>query len=106
MLKQVKLIIWDEVPMQHRFCVEAVDRTLRDIGNKEKPFSGITVVLGGDFRQTLPVIAGGCREAVVGACLRRSLLWNDVTVLALHQNMRLDALEPDSVSFAKFLLEV
>jgi hypothetical protein len=31
LLRQASLIIWDEIPMQHRFCAEAVDRTLRDI---------------------------------------------------------------------------
>ncbi|KAF7137520.1 hypothetical protein RHSIM_Rhsim07G0042100 [Rhododendron simsii] len=29
LFRETKLIIWDEVPMQHRYCVEAVDRTLR-----------------------------------------------------------------------------
>ncbi|XP_026417496.1 uncharacterized protein LOC113312978 [Papaver somniferum] len=28
LLKEVRLIIWDEVSIQHRFCVEAVDRLL------------------------------------------------------------------------------
>ncbi|XP_020251106.1 uncharacterized protein LOC109828548, partial [Asparagus officinalis] len=47
--------------MMHRFAFEAVDRTLRDIVGKDnpmladKPFGGITVVLGGDFRQILHV---------------------------------------------------
>lgn len=49
LFRETKLIIWDEVPMQHRHCVEAVYRTLRDIRDSEKPFGGITVVLGGDF---------------------------------------------------------
>ncbi|KAL5704888.1 hypothetical protein ACHQM5_023252 [Ranunculus cassubicifolius] len=61
-LKQADLIIWDEVPMQHRYCVEAVDRTLQDIRNNPAPFGGITIVMGGDFRQTLPVITKGVRE--------------------------------------------
>jgi hypothetical protein len=30
-LKQTKLIIWDEAPMQHRYGPEAVDRTLQDL---------------------------------------------------------------------------
>ena len=59
LFKSTKLIIWDEVPMQHRHCVEAVDRTLQDIYDNERPFGGITVVLGGDFRQILPVIPKG-----------------------------------------------
>ena len=28
LFRETKLIIWNEVPMQHRYCVEAVDRTL------------------------------------------------------------------------------
>ncbi|KAL5731011.1 hypothetical protein ACHQM5_003777 [Ranunculus cassubicifolius] len=90
-LKKADLIIWDEVPMQHRHCVEAVNRTLQDIRNDEAPFGGITVVLGGDFRQTLPIITKGVREDFVGASLRRSPLWQHVNVLNLIQNMRLDA---------------
>ncbi|KAF8737744.1 Helitron helicase-like domain at N-terminus, partial [Rhizoctonia solani] len=52
------LIIWDEVPMQHRFCAEAFNHTCKDIANHpDKPFGGITVVFGGDFHQILPVIS-------------------------------------------------
>ena len=50
LVRATRLIIWDKVPMQHRNCVEAVDRTLRDVCDIDKPFGGITVVLGGDFR--------------------------------------------------------
>ncbi|XP_028116873.1 ATP-dependent DNA helicase PIF1-like [Camellia sinensis] len=59
LFRETKLIIWDEVPMQHRHCVEAVDRTLRDTCDSEKLFWGITVVLGRDFRQILQVITKG-----------------------------------------------
>jgi hypothetical protein len=31
LIQEAKLIVWDEVPAQHRQCAEAVDRTLRDI---------------------------------------------------------------------------
>ncbi|PIA65183.1 hypothetical protein AQUCO_00100580v1 [Aquilegia coerulea] len=90
LFRRAKLIVWDEVPMQHRFCVEAIDRTLRDIRGNGKPFGGITVVLGGDFKQTLPVIAKGTRQDIVGASLTRSHLWKNVQVLTLVKNMRLN----------------
>lgn len=106
LFRETKLIIWDEVPMQHRFCIEAVDRTLRDICSNDKPFGGITVVLGGDFRQILPVIPKGVREQIVAASLKRSLLWKHVQVISLVQNMRLDNTNPDNVTFANFLTEV
>ena len=50
------LIIWDEAPMQHKFTFQAVDRTFRDLTGIDKPFGGKIMVMGGDFRQVLPVI--------------------------------------------------
>ncbi|GJX30769.1 DNA helicase [Tanacetum coccineum] len=56
LLIETDLIIWDEAPMNDKCCFEALDRTLRDLMNApETVFGGKTVVLGGDFRQTLPV---------------------------------------------------
>ncbi|XP_047087140.1 uncharacterized protein LOC124698742 [Lolium rigidum] len=75
LLIQCSLIIWDEAPMTHRHCFETLDRTLRDIlgqSNPEAatvPFGGVPVVLGGDFRQILPVIEGGSRAQIVGATI-------------------------------------
>ncbi|XP_026400445.1 uncharacterized protein LOC113296353 [Papaver somniferum] len=64
-IKQATLIIWDEVPMQHRHCIEAVNRLLQDIyENKKDDFGGVTVVMGGDFGQTLPVIPNGGRAEI------------------------------------------
>ena len=31
LIQQSSLIVWDEAPAQHRYCAEAVDRTLRDL---------------------------------------------------------------------------
>ncbi|KAG5531387.1 hypothetical protein RHGRI_026119 [Rhododendron griersonianum] len=106
LFRETKLIIWDEVAMQHKYCIEAVDRSLRDICDNEKPFGGITVVLGGDFRQVLPVVPKGVREQIVNASLRRSELWNDIHVLTLDLNMRLNPMDPENVTFARFLMEV
>ena len=50
LLRKTRLIIWDEVPMQHRLAPEAIDRTLRDFMNQpDLLFGGITVASGGDF---------------------------------------------------------
>ena len=45
-----KIIVWDEAPMNHRYQMEALDRTLRDLTGQDIPFGGKTVVLSGDFR--------------------------------------------------------
>jgi len=104
-LKQTGIIIWDEVPMQHKYAIEALDRTLRDVLGVQKPFGGITVLFGGDFRQTLPVVQRGSRHQVLEASLKNSKLWNDIEVHFLQENMRLDR-TPESDEFAKYLLDV
>ena len=39
-----------------RHAIEAIDRMFRDICNVNTPFGGKVILLGGDFRQTLPVV--------------------------------------------------
>jgi hypothetical protein len=67
--------------------LETVNRSLCDIHTSDSPFGGITVILGGDFQQTLPVIVHGTREDTVLATVQRSVLWMNVTVLHLTVNM-------------------
>ncbi|XP_075099153.1 uncharacterized protein LOC142176018 [Nicotiana tabacum] len=96
---KAKLIIWDEAPMMHRYCFEALDKTLRDIlrfkyaSNLHRPFGGKTIVLGGDFRQILPVIPKGSRQDIVNASLNSSYLWPHCQLLKLTKNMRLQGNE-------------
>jgi len=95
LILRTKLIIWDEAPMMHKHCFEAVDRSLRDVckeqnnGRMDIPFGGKVVVLGGDFRQILPVIPKGTRQDIVNASLNSSRLWRYCEVLTLTTNMRL-----------------
>uniref|UniRef100_A0A1S3ZWQ4 ATP-dependent DNA helicase n=1 Tax=Nicotiana tabacum TaxID=4097 RepID=A0A1S3ZWQ4_TOBAC len=96
---KAKLIIWDEAPMMHRYCFEALDKTLRDIlrfkdaSNLHRPFGGKTIVLGGDFRQILHVIPKGSRQDIVNASLNSSYLWPHCQLLKLTKNMRLQGNE-------------
>ena len=105
LLIETSIIIWDEVPMQHKYAVDAVNRTIQDLLGNNSPFGGITVLFGGDFRQTLPVIPHGLRQQFVAASLRRSSIWQHVEMHYLHQNMRLEQ-SPDMQEFARWLLEV
>ncbi|CAN1837196.1 ATP-dependent DNA helicase pif1 [Linum perenne] len=95
LLRNTSLIIWDEAPMTHKYCMESLDRTLRDImsmenpDNENLPFGGITVVFGGDFRQTLPIIPKATRTEIVNSSIKISYLWDGMEVIQLCQNMRL-----------------
>ncbi|XP_045456077.1 uncharacterized protein LOC123665891 [Melitaea cinxia] len=61
LMQDCSLIIWDEASMSHKASVEALDRTMRDLRNRNCPMGGCTVLFSGDFRQILPVIARGTR---------------------------------------------
>ncbi|XP_074328023.1 uncharacterized protein LOC141665934 [Apium graveolens] len=63
------LAIWDEAPMHH--C-------------------GIHVLLGGDFRQTLPVVPKKGREDIVASSITKSPLWQSCHVFPLLENMRIE----------------
>jgi hypothetical protein len=113
LVRKADLIIWDEAPMMHRQAFEAVDQTLRDLMQlddakaTEKIFGGKIVVLGGDFRQILPVVPKGGREDIVSASLPRSHLWQHVTILRLHINMQVMATNSkEQQEFAKWVLNV
>ncbi|XP_058189501.1 uncharacterized protein LOC131307104 [Rhododendron vialii] len=56
LLRKAVLIIWDEASMAKKQAIEALDNLLRDITDSDVLFGGKVVVLGGDFRQVLPVI--------------------------------------------------
>jgi hypothetical protein len=79
--------------MMHRNCFKALDKSLRDIlqstneDDENKPFGRMVVVLGGDFRQILPVVPKGKREHIVNASIKCSYLWKHFEVFKLTQNM-------------------
>jgi hypothetical protein len=105
-IRQASILIWDEVSMASRYALEAVERGLRDIALPEKkhlPFGGLLVVLGGDFRQTAPVVRKSSRAQQCATSVRYSGLWRyfQPRILRLRMNMR--SSEPE---FADWLLNV
>ena len=88
LFRRASVIIIDEAPMLHRFIVEALDITLRDLMQSDEPFGGKVVVCGGDFRQTLPVVPRASHQQILDACLTRSRLWQHFQQHRLIENMR------------------
>ena len=106
LIRQAKLIIWDEIGAQHWFAPEALDQMCHDIRDNDSPFGGLTVVHGGDFQQTLAIIPRGSHEEIVGATLQRSPLWPLIQVLLLKKNMHLEQSDAASRGFARWLLDI
>ncbi|XP_010480980.1 PREDICTED: uncharacterized protein LOC104759795 [Camelina sativa] len=111
LIREAKLIIWDKGPMMNKLCYENLDRSLRDIMKCDQIFGGKVVVLGGDFRQILPVITEGGRVATVLASINSSVLWNSCKVLKLTENLRLrkacNSMDAGALAtFSKWLLDI
>ncbi len=88
LIRQTKLILSNEVPMTNKFAFKAVDRTLRDLTNRNEPFGGIVFVMLGDFRQVLLVVPRGSHANIISASIKNSYLWESVEVCHLSENMR------------------
>jgi ATP-dependent DNA helicase PIF1 len=88
LIRQTKLILWDEAPMTNKLAFETVDQTLCDLTDKNEPFGDIVFVMSGDFRQVLLVIPQGSHADIVSASIKKSYLWESIQVFYLSKNMQ------------------
>jgi hypothetical protein len=101
-LRDSKLIIWEESAMAPTYAVNAVDNLLKDFMLNEKPFGRKVMLLGGDFRQCLPVVKHGNSFKVVQTSIKYSPSWRKFEQIKLSINMRANN---DSV-FSEWLLSL
>ncbi|XP_072066879.1 uncharacterized protein [Arachis hypogaea] len=102
LIRQTTAIIWDEAPMANKELVQSLDRTLRDILANDMPFGGKVMVMGGDFRQVLPVVPKGSKSQMISASIVKSHLWASTKILHLQQNMR----SSNDHVFAEYLMRI
>ncbi len=80
----------------HKMFIEAVDRTLREIvKNPFVPFGGKCILFRGYFRQILPFVPRGSPRTGVHLCLKSSPIFEDLRLLHLSENMRLQSITED-----------
>ena len=103
LLRGVDLFIVDEASMIPSHALHAIDRCLQDITQESRPFGGKTLLLGGDFRQVLPVVPRVPPAVIIDTYLKRSPLWPLFQQHRLTRNMR--AL-PGESDFASWLLQL
>ena len=88
LIRKSDLIIFDELLMTHRFCIEALERTLRDIRYSQALYGGITICFSGDWRQCGPVVPFGSAADTVEASFISSDLWPNTTRMRLATSQR------------------
>ena len=86
--KRAKLLVVDEAVGLDLDVIDCLDRMLRDVRGNNRPFGGMTVILSGDARQTLPIVQHGNRATQVSRLLCNLPIWQDVEQRGLIQNER------------------
>lgn len=87
-IKDAKLVICDEISMVPKDMFVAINKTLQYICENNQLFANKVVLIGGDFKQCLPVVINGSRGSCVAASVKRCHLWHAFKELKLTTNMR------------------
>ena len=80
---------------------------MQDVRGNDKWIGGVTLVISGDFRQTLPVVPRGTPGNELKDSIKSSYLWDYMQSLHLRTNMRVALYNDlDSGSFSQLLLKI
>ena len=72
--------------MSHHHLFKALDRSLRDLMRNDLPFSKKLFILGGDFRQILPIVHQGQWPNILDAASQVSVVETLPTTLPPYQH--------------------
>jgi hypothetical protein len=98
-----KLILIDEITMATNHALNAINRCCKDLLNNDMPYGGKTILIGGDFRQCLPVIRKGNKTKILSSVVKNIPEWSLFQKLRLKQNMRTIN---DTDNYAEWLLKL
>ena len=88
--------------MARRKNIESLDLLLRHLCLPDVLFGGKVVVLGGDFRQTVPIVPKITQQQILEYSLVSSHLWPLFTRFKLIENIR----AREDLDFLTFLLSL
>ena len=109
LLRAARLILWDEASMSPKGLYGYADKVLQDLtGNAGVPFGGKVVVVGGDWRQILPVVPFGDRAEVIASTLQMHYTWKEghFRMFPLTKNMRAAGATGTQAAYREWLLAV
>ena len=103
-LRDAAVLIWDEAPTAPKSVFQAVDFLLQDLRQDTRPFGGLPILLGGDFRQIPPVMKFLDRDAIAAHTLIALPWWREdkVSRFTLSENMR----AKQDLSYANFCMDL
>ena len=75
-LLKTDVLVIDEATQLHKNFLDDLNEKLKDLKENNLHFGGITVILFGDFKQTLPIVIRSHQLAQIRVCIKKSCLWN------------------------------
>ena len=106
-IRHTTMLVIDEVTMGSRFMFETIDRSFREIRECPLLFGGIITIYAGDWGQCLPVLPLGSQADIINSTLKSStIIWPNVKVFHLTENLRVKNASQDDKSYAEFLLKI
>lgn len=111
LLKQVHVFILDEAPMTLKYGLECISNKMKEIMKNNLPFGGKIMLLGGDFRQCLPIQKNANRSEKIDLSIKSSYLWKQFKVHKLTINERVRSNtnieeKQEQEEFAQMVLDV
>jgi hypothetical protein len=100
-LMDTQCIIWDEFSMVSTAAFNVVNSLMQRAHNNNVLFGGVPILLGGDFRQVLPIPSDNADNRSLS--LRNWVYYRSMTRLTLDENQRVN---PQEVSYIQWLLRV
>ena len=101
-LRQVRLYLLDELSMIPKHALNAIDKLSQDVCNNKFPFGGKVILLGGHFRQILPIVRRGQPVVIIEVCIKCSEHWQYFQRLSLTEDRRILS---EEVEFPQWLLK-
>ena len=102
-IRETQLFIIDEASMIPKHALDAIDILFRDLMQNDVPFGGKIFLLGGDFRQILPVIPHANPAVLLENTIKKAKVYEHFETFHLKINMRANKDEKD---FAEWLLKI
>jgi hypothetical protein len=102
-IRKADFIISDEATMKFNLALDAINKLCQTTMKNDLPYGGKVLLLGGDFRQYLPVVKHGNRVQATESAIINNTTWPLFRQIQLVQNMRT---VPGSQEFTDWLINL